>query len=76
MQVRSYDRESHEQAVIDLAYYEMLSTDDANVLPVLVSAGPIDQLKKAYPNFFLDINDFEQRVRSIIRVQKRKANSR
>ena len=33
--------------------------------PVLVSAGPIDELRKAYPNFFLDIRDFMKIVYDI-----------
>jgi len=31
-----------------------------------VSAGPIDKLRRAYPNFFLDINDFVAIVSQII----------
>jgi putative GTP pyrophosphokinase len=34
--------------------------------PVLVSAGPMDQLRRAYPNFFLDINDFVKIITQIV----------
>ncbi|WP_437185843.1 hypothetical protein SH668x_002964 [Planctomicrobium sp. SH668] len=33
---------------------------------VLVSAGSIKDLKKAYPNFFLDVDSFLDRVKKII----------
>lgn len=33
---------------------------------VLVSAGPIESLRRAYPNYFLDTNDFIHRVQRII----------
>ncbi|MFO1483906.1 MAG: RelA/SpoT domain-containing protein [Verrucomicrobiaceae bacterium] len=33
---------------------------------VLVSAGPIDALRKAYPNYFLDTQEFVQQIRKII----------
>lgn len=33
---------------------------------VLVSAGPIEALKKAYPNYFLDTKQFVEQIRSVI----------
>ncbi|QMV19215.1 (p)ppGpp synthetase [Granulicella sp. 5B5] len=37
---------------------------------VLVSAGPIDALKKAYPNYFLDTEVFIRQVQRIINVSR------
>lgn len=63
VEVRAYDRESFSQAVEDYSNLEKQVTEGKKIEPVLVSAGPIAKLRKAYPNFFLDINDFMTRVR-------------
>ena len=42
------------------------AAEGANIEPVLVSAGPMDKLRWAYPNFFLDINDFASTINSIV----------
>ena len=34
--------------------------------PVLVSAGPVNNLRLAFPNFFLDIGDFVKIVHEIV----------
>lgn len=38
-----------------------------SVEAVLVSAGPIDALRKAYPNYFLDTRAFVNRIRKVIK---------
>jgi len=69
--VSSYDRESFEKAMNDYGEYEAKAVKGEKIEPVLVSAGPLKQLRQAYPNFFLDIREFAAVVRDLIR----KANS-
>jgi hypothetical protein len=65
VQIRPYDRDSLEQALTDYANIESEAAKGARIEPVLVSAGPMRQLRNAYPNFFLDINEFTSKVRKI-----------
>lgn len=64
--VQPYDRDSFEQAVSDYAKYEERAAKGEKIEPVLVSAGRLDQLQRAYPNFFLDIRDFCKTVKNIV----------
>jgi hypothetical protein len=43
---------------------------------VLVSAGPVEALKKAYPNYFLDTNDFIAQIENVIEEAKRTPSGR
>jgi len=70
VQIMPYDRDSFTQAVADYSLFESQAAKGMKIEPVLVSAGPIDKLRRAYPNFFLDINDFEIKVRQIIDTAK------
>jgi len=65
VQIKPYDRDSFEQAVIDYGRVEAEAAKGEKIEPVLVSAGPIDKLRRAYPNFFLDIGDFVKIVSEI-----------
>jgi hypothetical protein len=67
-----YDRDSIEQALIDYGNAEADASRGAKIEPVLVSAGPIERLRHAYPNFFLDIDDFAIKVKAINALAKRK----
>lgn len=64
--VKSYDRESFEIAVAEYNEIENEAALGRKVEPVLVSAGPMETLKKAYPNLFLDISEFEDVLNKII----------
>jgi putative GTP pyrophosphokinase len=44
-----------------------------NIEAVLVSAGPVDALRKAYPNYFLDTQVFIDQIARFIRVTERQA---
>jgi len=66
VQIKPYDRDSFKQAVMDYAKVEAEAAQGEKIEPVLVSAGPIDKLRRAYPNFFLDINDFVEIVSQVI----------
>ena len=64
--IKAYNRDSINQAIDDYSEYEQRAAGGESIEPVLVSAGKIDQLKRAYPNFFLDIREFQKRVQNII----------
>jgi len=66
VQIKPYDRDSFNQAVTAYGRIEAQAAQGEKIEPVLVSAGPIDKLRRAYPNFFLDINDFAVNVNQLI----------
>jgi len=66
VQLRPYDRDSLEQAMSDLAKLEKEASEGRKIEPVLVSAGPVSILRRAYPNFFLDIDEFVRVTSEII----------
>jgi putative GTP pyrophosphokinase len=55
-----------EQANIDYAAIEQRTKAGDPVEAVLVSAGPIDNLRKAYPNYFLDTQEFVTQIQNVI----------
>ena len=71
VEVTAYDRESFEQALTDYGKVEARAAQGEPIEPVLVSAGPIDKLRRAYPNFFLDIGEFVRIVSGMISNVKR-----
>jgi len=66
VQITAYDRESFKRAISDYGKIEAQAAQGEKIEPVLVSAGPIETMRRAYPNFFLDIKDFAARVAEII----------
>jgi len=69
--IKSYSRDDFKQATDDYTDAETRAGHGEQIEPVLVSVGPIKTLKKAYPNFFLDINDFMRIVEQIISQAKK-----
>lgn len=65
VQIKPYDRDSFTQAVADYSRVEAEAAKGEQIEPVLVSAGPMEKLRRAYPNFFLDINEFALKVKTI-----------
>jgi ppGpp synthetase/RelA/SpoT-type nucleotidyltranferase len=66
--INSYARSEFERASNDLiAEEKKTSTSGGKLDTVLVAAGPINDLKRAYPNYFLDNSDFVREIESIIR---------
>jgi putative GTP pyrophosphokinase len=51
--VYTYDRENFEKAMEDYTKFESEAAKGSKLEPVLVSAGPMENLRKAYPNLFL-----------------------
>jgi len=75
--IRPYARERLDQAIADYATAEARINAGEQIEVVLVSAGPIDLLRRAYPNYFLDTEDFISRVERIIEAGRGKvANKR
>lgn len=65
--VYTYDRDNFEKAMEDYTKFESEATKGSKLEPVLVSAGPMENLRKAYPNLFLDISDFEKTLMTLIK---------
>lgn len=64
IQIFSYSRKEYAKALND--YKRMEEKHNGSMIDqVLVSVGSLKQLKIAYPNYFADISDFVQKVRSI-----------
>jgi hypothetical protein len=64
--IRPYPIARLEQANIDYAAIEQRTKAGEGVEAVLVSAGPIDALRKAYPNYFLDTEEFVMQIQKVI----------
>lgn len=64
--MRPYPKARLEQANIDYAQIEKRTKAGEPIEAVLVSAGPIDALRKAYPNYFLDTEEFLKQIKSVI----------
>ncbi len=57
--ITAYDRDSIEKAFGDYSKIELTNAEEKKEIEaVLVSAGKVGDLKKAYPNFFLDTREF------------------
>lgn len=65
--VYTYDRENFEKAMEDYTKFESEAAKGSKLEPVLVSAGPMENLRKAYPNLFLDISEFERTLMTLIK---------
>lgn len=65
IEIRPYDRDSQTQAIEDYSKAEAEAAGGKTIEPVLVSAGRIETLRRAYPNFFLDIDDFVAAINEI-----------
>lgn len=66
VQVQAFGRENFAEAIEAYSKVEEDAAKGKRIEPVLVSAGPIKTLRRAYPNFFLDISDFINEVTKII----------
>jgi hypothetical protein len=65
--VYTYDRENFEKAMEDYTKFESEAAKGSKLEPVLVSAGPMENLRKAYPNLFLDISEFAKTLLKLIK---------
>lgn len=69
--IHPYSSKNLEQANAHYAEVEQRSKMGERIEAVLVSAGPIKALKKAYPNYFLDTNAFIKQVQAMIEQAER-----
>ena len=74
--IKTYGRRRLDQANHDYTREEFRIRDGEPIQVVLVSAGPIDALRRAYPNYFLDTREFIKHMNRIERAsEKNAANS-
>ena len=64
--IRPFSKGQLEQANTEYAQIEERAQHGERVEAVLVSAGPIEALKKAYPNYFLDTHQFVKQIERVI----------
>lgn len=62
-----FARDQLEKANIEYAKAEKRAADGEDIQVVLVSAGSVESLRRAYPNYFLDTHDF---LRELKRIEK------
>jgi len=68
VQIKAYKESDLKAATRDYAAAEAEIAKGANIEAVLVSAGALKSLKLAYPNYFLDIRSFAEKVKTIIDI--------
>lgn len=61
----SFSKDKFQDAERTYSHYEERALIE-KVEPVLVAAGTLKDLQKAYPNFFLDVKDFTKKIEEII----------
>lgn len=66
--IQRFGRESMEKALNAYSEVENRAANGEQIEPVLVSAGPLNMLRRAYPNFFLNMEDFCSRITTIIQT--------
>ena len=69
--IRTYSLQRLEQANQDYTQEELHISEGEPIQVVLVSAGPIENLRRAYPNFFLDTGEFVKHLTKIENRQKK-----
>jgi len=72
--ITSYARGRLMEASRDYTQEELRIRDGEPLEVVLVSAGPIDALRRAYPNFFLDTHEFIKELTRMEKLAKAHAN--
>ena len=64
-----------EEANVAYAAIEARTKAGEQIEAVLVSAGPVESLRKAYPNYFLDTQVFVKQLQRLIDIQRLGAKS-
>jgi hypothetical protein len=77
VEIKSYSEEQSAEAIEEYARLEKYASEGTGdkIEPALVSVGSLEAIQKAYPNYFLDIRLFIEKVQKIIkeaRVIKKK----
>lgn len=63
--IKSYGKRKLDEANEDYTNFERQISGGAPLQVVLVSAGPVESLRRAYPNYFLDTDAFILQIRQI-----------
>ncbi|QQS22340.1 RelA/SpoT domain-containing protein [Candidatus Saccharibacteria bacterium] len=71
VRVRPYTRNNLVAASKEYSRLEEEALINPDLDIVLVAAGGIKELKKAYPNYFLDIENFIEKVKDVVKVSRR-----
>jgi len=66
--IQSFGRDRLEEANLEYTKTERRIADGDAIQAVLVSAGPVENLRRAYPNYFLDTREF---VNQLTRMRSR-----
>ncbi len=66
LSIESFGRDELEKATEAYSKAEKKLDEGEKVDTVLVSVGPFEQLKRAYPNYFLDVKEFIKYITQII----------
>lgn len=74
--IKPYPVGELERANLDYAEMEGRARNGEPIEAVLVAAGPVDTLRKAYPNYFLDTNVFVREIRRAMSIHYRQSASR
>lgn len=69
--IKPYPRSRLDVATVDYAGIEQRARSGEEIEAVLVSAGPVDALRKAYPNYFLDTQEFVTQIARLITESQR-----
>ncbi len=65
--ITPYSKKQWETVIDDYRTKEQKTKDNPDISIVLVSAGDFKAIKKAYPNYFLDTNNFIRRLKHILK---------
>ena len=65
--IKPFSFDQLDEAVAEYGRIEERTKNGELIESVLVSAGPVEALRKAYPNYFLDTHDFIRRVEAMIK---------
>lgn len=76
VRITAYSENRLPEANAEYAKVEERTLKGEQVEAVLVSAGPIDALRKAYPNYFLDTHAFVRHIRAVIEKAEMPTRSR
>lgn len=68
IRIASFPQDALEEASKAYTEEEAKATAGEKIEPVLVSVGRLKSLKAAYPNYFLDVRDFIDKVEAIIKL--------
>jgi hypothetical protein len=71
LRIKTYSKRQLEKATKEYSRAEEKAGKDSRIDIVLVSAGSIELLKQAYPNYFLDTKAFIREVEIIIKIRSK-----